>query len=1126
MSSEIGLSNYDRLIHKLDEFIRKFYLNKLTRGILISSALLIAWFVLINVLESQFYFSKSIRKFLLFSFIGIGIGVLAYMVCWPILQLFRLGMVISHKQAAQIIGNHFSNINDKLLNILQLKETGGKAESQALIEASINQKINEIKLVPFTNAVDLSRNKQYLKYLIPPIIILMGLLVAAPGLLRDSAYRLLQNNTDFERAAPFLFVIDDSKLKTIQFEDFNLDVKVEGEKLPAEAFIVVKNFPYKLRKNEKGDFFHLFSKLQESVDFYFEAGGFKSKSYTLAVIPKPSILNFSANLHYPVYLGKKNEVSSNMGDIAVPQGTEITWRFETQNTDEIGIKFGSGTKTTNAERKEEQLFVFSKKMMKDDTYSLYVNNFSLGRADSIQYRVTVKPDLFPSINVAQIDDTTNNKVLYFTGDAADDYGIRDIVFHYQIQEKEGNNKFASQKYIHKLLGKAAVKFTHVFDLSEIEMKAGERVNLYFEVWDNDGVTGSKNTRSQMMTYVLPSIDEMQKNVEEKNEEIKDDLQAYAKDAKELQQELKELQEKMLEKKDLSWEDKEKIEKMMQKHLQMQNSLENLQEKYEKNIENQEEFKEFSEETIKKQEQLKKLMDEMLSDEMKEMMKKMEDMLEKMKDKEMFEKMEEMQMTDKQLEKELERMLELFKQMELEQKMNETIDKLNEMAEKQEKLAEKTEENETGKLDEEKKEQEGLKEDFKDVQKELDEIEKMNEELNKEKDSMEDMKELGEEVEKEQEESLEEMDKKNSQSASKKQKKASQKMKEMASGMQQKMAEQEAQEQEEDLQAIRQLLENLITLSKDQERLMNEFSTTTINSNNFLALVQNQHKIKDDFQIVQDSLVALSKRIFEIESFVVKELTQIDKNMTDALNHLEERQIPVANANQQYVMTSLNNLALMLSESMDQMQQQMQQDGPPGEGSCDKPGGKGKGKPKKGKKSIKDLQKMQEELNKKMEEMLGKQENGQKPGSKPSDKGMTKEFAQTAAQQAAIKEAMKKLQKEQMKNGQKDGGEMDRMIKEMEETEKDLVNKRITAEMLKRQKEIMSKLLEAEKAEREREQDKKRESQSGQELTRAMPPALQEYLKKRQAEIDLFKTTPAELKPYYKSLVEKYYKSVN
>ena len=73
----------------------------------------------------------------------------------------------------------------------------------------------------------------------------------------------------------------------------------------------------------------------------------------------------------------------------------------------------------------------------------------------------------------------------------------------------------------------------------------------------------------------------------------------------------------------------------------------------------------------------------------------------------------------------------------------------------------------------------------------------------------------------------------------------------------------------------------------------------------------------------------------------------------------------------------------------------------------------------------------------------------------------------------------------------------------------------------RQQEILTRLLEAEDALREREIDPQRKSNTAQEISRELPPALEEYLKKRQAEVDLWKTVPADLKPYYRNLVKEY-----
>ncbi len=93
---------------------------------------------------------------------------------------------------------------------------------------------------------------------------------------------------------------------------------------------------------------------------------------------------------------------------------------------------------------------------------------------------------------------------------------------------------------------------------------------------------------------------------------------------------------------------------------------------------------------------------------------------------------------------------------------------------------------------------------------------------------------------------------------------------------------------------------------------------------------------------------------------------------------------------------------------------------------------------------------------------------------------------------------------------------------MDRNETDIVNKRITQQLIQRQSEILSRLLETKEALREQDQGKERESNSGKETTKEIPPALREILKNKQSVIDYYKTVPAELKPYYKKMVEDYY----
>ena len=129
------------LIYKLDQFIRKYYKNRLIRGGLWTLTLLTVFYLVFISLESVFHFNQDVRMVLFFSFLALSLFLVTRLVIIPILQLIKIGKVISHDQAARIIGTHFSEIQDKLLNTLQLiKQQQSITDASELLSASIEQK--------------------------------------------------------------------------------------------------------------------------------------------------------------------------------------------------------------------------------------------------------------------------------------------------------------------------------------------------------------------------------------------------------------------------------------------------------------------------------------------------------------------------------------------------------------------------------------------------------------------------------------------------------------------------------------------------------------------------------------------------------------------------------------------------------------------------------------------------------------------------------------------------------------------------------------------------------------------------------------------------------------------------
>jgi hypothetical protein len=1096
----------NELLQKLDEFIRKYYKNRLLRGAIFFIGSALSFFLVVSLLEYFGHFNTTFRTILFYSFLAFTSIILYRFILVPVFKLYKIGDRLNYESASLIIGQHFNNIKDKLLNTLQLSHQYQSEFDNRFLAASIDQKITELRPVRFSAAVDFKGNKRYLKYAIAPFIILTLIMIIAPGF-KETTTRLIEHDKHFAVPAPFTFVLNNKLLETSQNEDFEVDLGIQGKVIPDEVYLVTDGNRFKMRKEANSAFKFVLKNVQKSFAFHFESSSYSSDAYELSVKQRPVLLDFTIQLDYPAYTGRPDEKLQNIGDITIPAGTKILWKFDTKNVENLKLVFPSSV--VAAERESVNKFSFSKLFKSSETIKIKTANNEAEGKDSILYQINVVPDAYPQISFKERHDSTNSKLLYFVGDINDDYGFTKLLFHYKYIET--NNPAKKQQGIKSQVisitnNLNTQNFFHLWDMSGLAIEAGEKIEYYFEIWDNDGVNGAKSTRTSNGLFAAPTLEQIEKQTEKSNEEIKDDMNEAIKETKDLEEEIKKLEQKLTEKKSLNWEDKKQLQDLLQKHENLQKKMTELMEQNKEKDQKESEFKQIDKDILDKQAELQKLMDELMDKDMKDLLEKMKEMLKQDKKDELQEQMDKFKMNDKDLKKKMERALELFKQLELEKKMKETIEKLDQLSKEQEKLSEDTKNNKQGN-EELKKKQDELNKKFDEIKKDLNEIKEKNDKLDQPND-LKDNKDKQESIDKEQKEGKKQLDQKDNKKAAPHQKKAAEEMKEMSESMDEEMGEMQAQKKEEDYNTLRQILENLVHVSKDQEKVMKDFKAVGGYNPKFVELAQQQKKLRDDTKIIEDSLFALSKRVIQIQSFINKEIGLVNNNMDKALENLGYRNIPSLVNNQQYIMTSLNNLALMLSEVLKNMQEEMKNAKP--NPNCKNP------KPGKGKKpSMKEMKEMQEKMNKEMEGM-GK--DGKRPNSK--------QLAQMAAEQAALRKKLRDMQKELEKEGNgKKLGDLQKTQEMMDEVEKDIVNKKITEETLRRQREILTRLLEHEKAEKEQEQDEERKSNEGQDLKRELPPSLQEYLKQQQKGQELLRSVSPTLNPYYKEKVKQYFKSL-
>ncbi|HMC96591.1 MAG TPA: hypothetical protein VKG92_02995 [Flavobacteriales bacterium] len=1129
-------TDYEHLIAKLDGFIRKYYKDRLIRGGLYSVGLLVAFFLGAALLESVGHFGTGARTALFWGVIVSTMFVLVRFIAIPVVKLFRLGAVISHEEAARIVGLHFSEVRDKLLNTLQLREMASGTPQRELIEAAIAQRSRELGPVPFANAIDLRRNTRYLRYALPPLLLLLGLLVAAPSLLTGPTQRLIQYGSEFKPKAPFDFVLVNDALEVPEQEDFELLVDLEGDAIPQQVDLDIDGQRIPLVKEGPVRFMHRFRNVQEPVEFHFVSEGFESKTYVLRTVPHPMLLDFSVALDFPPYLGLPKETVSNSGDLTIPAGTRVTWNVNARSADRLDLAFDDTTYILAplASDLGTSSFLAERRFVQSRTYRMSPTIAGRANEEALRYRVEVVPDLYPTIKVEMKTDSSALKRLFYRGEIGDDHGFKRLLFHYRFiaggdsvapEHRSGTRELSIDQR------NTSQEFFHSWDLYDLTIMPGDRIEHWFEVWDNDGVMGSKSARSTPQVFAAPTLTELARQQEQQSEVIQSGLKENIREAQDLQRDLDKLRRELMEKKEMTWQDKQKLENVMQRQQELQQRIEQSSEQLRESQQQQQEFRPQDERMLEKQKQVQELFENVLSEEMKELYRQVQELMEKLDKERIQEQLEDMKLGQEDIEKELDRALEMFKRMEVEQKAEDLAKRLEELAERQEKLSEESKEGKTPGEELEKK-QEELNKEFEELRKEMDELAEKNEALEQPM-PLPDTEQQEQGIQDEQKQSSEQLEKKQNQKASGSQKKAAEQMEQLAFQMKSAMESGAEEQQEEDMDALRQLLENIVQLSFDQEALMEDLSATNVRDPRFVEHGRTQRKLRDDAKVIEDSLFALSKRVPQLESIVNREMNAVNANMDEATQHLgearaNERFKPMAEDKQQHAMTSLNNLALLLDEALQQMMQQMNAKSKPGNGSCNKPGGTGSGQGKKP--SMAKMKAQQEALQKQLEAMRKAMEEGRKKGEKPGQQnpgsmgqpGMSQQMAQLAAQQAAIRKEMQRLAQELNKDGSGAGNGLNKLAEQMEQQERDIVNKNITTETLRRQQEIMTRLLEHEKAERERELDQKRTSNEGRQTPAADPARYFEYQRNKAREAELLRTVPPGLKPYYRDRVNAYF----
>ncbi|NAS31601.1 hypothetical protein GTQ40_11510 [Flavobacteriaceae bacterium R38] len=1124
------MNSFSTIKTKLEKFIKKYYFNELIKGAILFFSIGLLYFLATIFIEQFLWLGKTGRTILFWLFVTVEIGLLVKFIFIPLAKLFNLKKGIGYKEASLIIGSHFPEVDDKLINILQLSEDNTESE---LLLASIEQKSTKIQPIPFHLAINFKKNTKYLKYALIPLAILLIVFITGNSTIFSNSYKRVVNyNTAYTPPAPFEFLVVNNEMTAIENKPFDLYIKTVGDVIPEEIEIHIGNENYFLQNTGSNNFKYSIGNTDSSFEFYLSGNGVRSEDYKVNVVKVPTLVNFEMILDYPSYTKKKDEVLKSTGNATIPEGTSINWRIDTKETEQVELLLKDTVFNFNA---DENMFSFSKKLYNDLDYEIGTSNDELKRYERLGFSIDVVKDAFPDIEVmSRKDSLSADGTLFFLGELSDDYGLQDlkVIYYEENSEEEKNEKaIPIEKSIYD-------QFTYAFP-SDLPLKEGVNYEFYFEVTDNDAIHGGKKTKSQTFNYRKLTTSELEQEQLRKQNETISGIDNSLDKLKEQQKELQELSKTQKEKRELNFNDKKKLQNFFQRQKQQEQLMQNFTKELQENL------KDFQKE--EEDDEYKKLLEERLEREQKELEKneKLLEELEKITDKlskeELARKIEQLAKQQQNSKRNLEQVLELTKRYYVSAKASKIQKDLEELAKKQEELSEKSKEENN------KEAQDNLNKQFDELKKDLEELEKSNEELKKpmelerdeetEKQISKEQEEASENLEKEEQSGNQQEQDQQKNKAKKNQKNAAKKIKQLSEQLQQQIQQGGQEGESEDAETLRQILDNLVLFSFDEERVLNKFSEIDNSNASFARELRKQNDLRDLFKHVDDSLFALSLRRPEISEEVNKNITDVYFNIDKALERLAENRIGQGVASQQYALTAANNLADFLSNVLDNLQQNMSS---------------GKGKSKGQGFQLPDIIQSQEQINQQFKEGLDKKEggkekgkgekegegkdgengkNGEKGGEQngkdgqgsqgQGEEGLSQELYEIFKQQQQLRLALEQQLKDKLGRGEK--GNEDRLLREVEQIESELLERGFNERTLQRLTRLKHQLLKLEEASFQQGEKKERESKTNTKEYRNNAINQELNIKQYFNQVEILNRQVLPLRQIYKKKVQTYFK---
>ncbi|MDT0631180.1 DUF4175 family protein [Rubrivirga litoralis] len=1132
----------DALRRRIRHARRRLTAAAVAQGALITGGVVAAVALVAVAAEAGFWLGVELRTAVFWLLAALLAGLTAALVVVPLLRGAGVLPGLDERAVVRRAGRDYAGVDDRLATFLDLADGHASGGAGRLHEAALDALGREVRDVPFERVHAFGPAWRTARWAAVPALLLAALFLGAPSTVGGAAARLLAPGVYFAPPAPFRLDVSPGDAAVSRGASLPVAVQAAGRELPLTARLEIGRADeratetVRLQADDLGAFAYTVEDVRADMRYRVLADGVRSRWYAITVENRPLVRGVQVTVAPPAYSGRRaRRLPEGVGDVTGLVGSGVRVRVQLGGTRPeaawLQVAWEDGRTQRVPLRVEGDQASGGFGLRGGGTYSVRLEaQNGLQNADAATYSLGTLSDGPPQIALLEgAEDPLSGDARHLVFRVTDDFGFSGGALVYRVAVSEGGAAGPLRRLRLPVRSRPLDQEVGL-DLRLPGIRPGATVELYGTVRDNDG-RGGKTARTPSFTLRYPTLADRLDAFDADRDSAAQALDELQETAEESGERFRRLRDDLRQSLDPDWEDRRQVEELLREQSELGEQAQDLREQMRRLSEQMQRQDLTDEATRQRFEQMQRVMDELDTPELRDALERLRDAMERLDLQDMLQESEEAAQTEEEFRRRLERAMSLMKRLEAAVEMEEAARRAEDLAETEERLARETEamrpdrpapgENEPERggeptpprpntpaererLAEEQRraaeDAEALEEQLENAREAADDVPRAPTEALEQ--MMEQMQQDGG-LPQQMEQNAQQLQQNQLQDAQEGQEEMSKQLRQMAQKMRQQSAQMQGQQAQVDQAALRRSLEDVLTLSREQERLAGETQAIPARNPALVPVARRQGELRDGLAAVTDTLRRVALSVPQLGPDIDERAGNARREMAGALEQLAERQSRQGAAHQRTAMSHLNELALLLSNLLDQLQNQSQQQG-----------GEGQGMPQK----MQQIGQQQQRLNQRIQQMLN-----ESAGERLSP-GEGRRMRQMAEQQEALR---RQLQRAVEGGGAGlepgDRSALKRVEDQMREAAQDLRRGRADRRTAPRQQQILEKLLEAEESVNQRGREEQREAQTGTarpDPDRPAPPRTERPAERVRR--DLIRALESGYASDYQDLIKRYF----